>query len=51
VIPSSTLKRRTISKKLWTTSGARPSDGSSSRISRGRVSRARASASFFCSPP
>ncbi|XFF02181.1 hypothetical protein ACQ3JU_0015 (plasmid) [Bradyrhizobium guangxiense] len=34
-----------------TTSGARPNEGSSSSISRGRSIRARATASICCSPP
>ena len=40
-----------VSKTRSTSSGARPSEGSSSRSRRGRASNARAMASCCCSPP
>ena len=50
-MPVSRLTSPRRSNTSWVTSGARPSDGSSSRISRGRDMSARAIASICCSPP
>ena len=51
VVPSSRLMLAKRSNTSRVTSGARPSDGSSSSSSRGRLMSARAMASICCSPP
>ena len=51
VMPSSLLSSPKTRKMSWTISGARPSDGSSSSSSLGRLISARATASICCSPP
>ena len=51
VTPRSRLMRTMMSKMSFTSFGDRPSDGSSSSISRGRAISARLIASICCSPP
>src|ERR1700738_3035616 len=51
VVFSSSLILRTMPKISCTRSGASPSEGSSSRMSRGRAISARLMASICCSPP
>ena len=51
LVPDSRLMRWMIPKISWTTSGAKPKEGSSSMIKRGRAISARPIASICCSPP
>ena len=50
-MPSSSFSRRMMPKTSFTSSGVRPIEGSSIRISFGRAISARPIASICCSPP